>query len=99
MVSLRSTTATPPTAIQSAPLVPGRRTRRRIAQGEPQEPGEPLLTMARVPLLPGSIACPPGPGRVHGDRPPLSRNRRPQEDAPRSVGNRRGERSLAPFLT
>ena len=65
--------------LQSAPLVPSRMTRRGVARGEPEEPREPLLAMARVPLLPGSISCPPGPGRVHGDRPPLSINRRPQK--------------------
>ena len=74
-------------------------TRRRIAHREPQEPGEPLLTMAGVSLLPGSISCAPGPGRVHGDRPRLSMTRRPKKDAPRSVGNRCGARFLAPFLT
>jgi hypothetical protein len=85
--------------VQSAPLVPSRMTRRRIAQGEPQEPGESLLAMAGVPPLPGSISCAPGPGRVHGDRRTLSINRRPQKDAPRSVRNRCGERFVAPFLT
>ena len=74
-------------------------TRRRLARGEAQEPGEPLLAIAGVPLLPGSISCAPGPGRVHGDRPRLSMNRRPKKDAPRSVGNRCGARFLAPFLT
>src|SRR5262249_13778820 len=74
-------------------------TRRRFARGEAQEPGEPLLAIAGVPPLPGSISCAPGPGRVHGDRPRLSMNRRPKKDAPRSVGNRCGARFLAPFLT
>src|SRR6516164_6731711 len=74
-------------------------TRRLFARGEAQEPAEPLLAIAGVPALPGSISCAPGPGRVHGDRPRLSMTRRPKKDAPRSVGNRCGARFLAPFLT
>ena len=74
-------------------------TRRRFARGEAQEPGEPLLAIAGVPPLPGSISCAPGPGRVHGDRPRLSMTRRPKKDAPSSVGNRCGAPFLAPVLT
>jgi hypothetical protein len=74
-------------------------TRRRFARGEAQEPGEPLLAIAGVPPLPGSISRAPRPGRVHGDRPRLSMTRRPKRDAPRSVGNRSGARFQAPVLT
>ena len=40
-----------------------------IMRGEPEESGEPLLTAASIPLLPGPIFCASAPGRVHRECP------------------------------
>ena len=47
------------------PLILHRMIRRRRARGEPQKPGEPNLSTAGVPLLPGPIPSAPCPCCVH----------------------------------
>jgi hypothetical protein len=47
------------------PAIRGRLARRWTVLGEPQEPGEPPLAVAGVPLLPDPIPRASGPGGVH----------------------------------